>query len=143
MAGVTHSRFITITYNSQAVTCSIDNISGIGETYEEVDVTTLCNALMEAIPGRKSVSIDASGPFNTTATTGAHNVVRPLNGDKDGATLTIAIGDMAAPTTGDPEFEITSMGVFNYIAAGPGGAVTAAWAWRPLPGAAAAWGTVA
>jgi hypothetical protein len=142
MAGITHSQFVTITYNSQAITCSISSISGIGESYEEADVTTLCDAIMTAIHGRKTVNLDASGPFNTTATTGAHNVVQPLNGDPDGATLTIAIGDNAAPTGGDPEFEVTNMGVFSYIVEASGGTPTASWTWRPLPGAAASWGTV-
>lgn len=138
----THSRFVTFTYNSQAITCSITNVTGIGISYEEVDVTTLCNAIMEAIHGHGQVAIDASGPFNNTATTGAHVVIEPLNGDNTGATLTIAIGDNAAPTTGDPEFEVTNMGVFNYLVQAGGGAVTSSWQWRPLPGVTAAWGTV-
>lgn len=142
MAGKTHSRFMTITYNSQAVTCSINSVDGIGVSYEEVDVTTLCNAIMETIHGHGTVAINASGPFNNTATTGSHIVIQPLNGNATGATLTIAIGSNAAPTTGDPEFEVTNMGVFNYLAAGGGGSVTASWAWRTLPGATAAWGTV-
>ena len=119
-----------------------NNVSGIGISYEEADVTTICNAIKETLIGVGTVSIDASGPFNNTATTGAHNVIEPLNGDKDGATLVIAIGSMAAPTTGDPEFTITNLGVFNYITAVGGGAVTASWAWRTLPGTTASWGTV-
>jgi len=138
----THSRWVTITYNSQAVTCSITGVSGIGISHAEDDVTTLCQSIAEAIHGQGTVSIDASGPFNNTVTTGAHVVIEPLNGDKDGATLTIAIGDNAAPTGGDPEFEVTGMGVFNYLVDASGGPVTSAWSWRPLPGATAAWGTV-
>lgn len=142
MAGKTHSRFVTFTYNSQAVTCSLTSVDGIGISYEEVDVTTLCNAIKENIQGHGTVALNASGPFNNTATTGAHVVVEPLNGSATGATLTIAIGSNAAPTTGDPDFEITAMGVFNYLVNVGGGAVTSSWSWRPLPGATAVWGTV-
>lgn len=142
MAGKTHSRFATITYNSQAVTCSIDNVSGIGVDYQSVDVTTLCNAIVESIQGHGQVSIDLSGPFNNTATTGAHNVIEPLNGDSSGAAMVIAIGSNAAPTTGDPEFNVTALGVFNYMVSLGGGAVTWSASLRPLPGATASWDTV-
>jgi hypothetical protein len=117
-------------------------VDGVGISYEEADVKTLCNAIMETIHGYGSVAINASGPFNNTATTGAHVVIEPLNGTATGATLTIAIGSNAAPTTGDPEFEVTAMGVFNYLVQMGGGAVTASWSWRPLPGATATWTTV-
>lgn len=143
MAGKTHSKWVTVSYNSQLVTCSIDNLSGIGVNWDTVEVTTLCNSIKERLIGQGDVSISASGPFNDTATTGAHNVVEPLNGDPDGATLVISIGSGAAPTTGDAKFTVTAMGVDNYmVAASTGGAVTASWVWTPRPGATAEWGTI-
>lgn len=142
MAGKTHSRWITITYNSQAITCSIKGATGIGIAYDETDVTSLCNAIKETLQGQGTVAIDLTGDFNNTATTGAHIVIEPLNGDATGATLTIAIGSNAAPTTGDPEFVVTNMGVFAYLVAPGTGSPQWTAALRTLPGATAAWGTV-
>jgi hypothetical protein len=143
MAGKTHSKWVTVSYNSQLVTCSIDSLGGIGINWDTVEVTTLCNSIKERLIGQGDVSISASGPFNNTATTGGHIVVEPLNGNPTGATLLISIGSGAAPTTGDAKFTVTNMGVDNYmVAASTGGAVTASWNWTPRPGATAAWGTV-
>ena len=143
MAGKTHSKWVTISYNSQLVTCSIDNPSGIGINWDTVEVTTLCNSIKEYLIGQGDVSISASGPFNDTATTGAHNVIEPLNGDPTGATLVISIGSGAAPTTNDAKFTVTNVGVDNYmVSAANGSAVTASWVWSPRQGATAEWGTV-
>lgn len=143
MAGKTHSKWVTVSYNSQLVTCSIDSLGGIGINWDTVEVTTLCNSIKERLIGHGDVSISASGPFNNTATTGGHIVVEPLNGSATGATLVISIGSGAAPTTGDAKFTVTNMGVDGYmVGASTGGAVTASWTWTPRPGATAAWGTI-
>ena len=143
MAGKTHSKWTTVSYNGQLITCSINSLSGIGVNFDTVEVTTLCNAIKERLIGHGDVSIAASGPFNDTATTGAHIVVEPLNGSQTGGTLIISIGSGAAPTTNDAKFTVTNMGVDNYmVAASTGGAVTASWNWTPRPGATAEWGTV-
>ena len=143
MAGKTHSKWITVSYNSQLITCSIDSLNGIGVTFDTVEVTTLCSTIKERLMGHGDVSIGASGPFNNTATTGGHIVVEPLNGDPDGATLIISIGSGAAPTTGDARFTVTNMGVDNYmVGASVGGAVTSSWNWTPRPGSTAAWSVI-
>jgi hypothetical protein len=143
MAGKTHSKWVTVSYNSQLITCSIDSLSGIGLNFDTVEVTTLCNTIKERLIGHSDVSIGASGPFNDTATTGAHNVVQPLNGNPTGAPLVISIGSGAAPTTNDAKFTVSLMGVDNYtVSASTGGAVTASWNWTPRPGSTAAWGTI-
>ena len=143
MAGKTHSKWVTVSYDGELVTCSIDSLSGIGVNWDTVEVTTLCNSIKERLIGQGDVSIGASGPFNNTATTGAHIVVEPLNGDPTGETLIISIGSGAAPTNGDAKFTVTNMGVDNYtVGASTGGAVTASWNWTPRPGATAAWGVI-
>ena len=143
MAGKTHSKWTTVSYNGQPITCSIDNLGGIGVNFDTVEVTTLCNTIKERLIGYGDVSISASGPFNDTATTGAHKVVEPLNGNPAGATLVISIGSGAAPTNGDARFTVTNMGVDNYmVAASTGGAVTASWNWTPRPGATATWSVI-
>jgi hypothetical protein len=141
--GKSHSRFITVTYGGQNITDSIDTINNIGITYEETDVSSLASALMEFIQGRGDLNIAVSGKFDNTATTGGHTVIEPLNGDTTGSTLTIAIGVGAAAESGDPEFECTKVGTFNYLVqANPGQAVAWSSSLRPLDGAVAAWGSV-
>lgn len=138
----THSRFVTIAYGGQQVECSIKGASGIGVTYEEIDVTSLCNEIMEKLHGYGQVAVDVTGDFNNTATTGAHTIFQGLNGDPTGSTLTIQIGSNAAPTSGDPKFEVTNMGVFNYTVDVGSGSPSWSANLRPLAGATATWGTV-
>ena len=105
-------------------------------------MTGLCNSIMEAVQGQGTVAVNLSGTLSNTATTGSHTVIQALNGNTTGATLTIQIGIRAAATTGDPEFEVTAMGVFSYLVSLSSGAPTWTASLRPLPGATAAWGTV-
>lgn len=140
--GKTTSQYVKFIYNSQTLDCSITGADGIGIAYDETDVTGLCNAIKEALPGQGTVAINLSGNFSNTATTGTHTVLSALNGNSTGATLTIQIGIRAAATGGDPEFEVTNVGVFNYLVSPSGGNVTWTASLRPLPGATAAWGTV-
>lgn len=141
--GKTHSRHVDISYNGQQIECSINNLGGVGVSYDQEDVTTFCNAIKEAVAGNGDVTINLSGPFNNTATTGAHNVIEPLNGDDTGAVLLIEIGIGTAPTTGDPKFTVTNAIVTNYIVAGSNGPLTWNATLKPAQGATAAWGTVA
>jgi len=140
--GKTNTKYINIIYNSQTLDCSIQGADGVGITYAEDDVTGLCNSIKEAVQGQGAVAVNLSGTFSNTATTGSHTVIQALNGNTTGATLTIQIGIRAAATTGDPEFEVTSMGVFGYTVGLSAGAPTWSASLRPLPGATAAWGTV-
>lgn len=140
--GKTNTKYVNIIYNSQTLDCSVQGVDGVGITYAEDDVTGLCNAIMEAVQGQGTVAVNLSGTLSNTATTGTHTVIQALNGNTAGATLTIQIGIRAAATTGDPEFEVTAMGVFSYLVSLATGAPTWSASLRPLPGATAAWGTV-
>lgn len=140
--GKTHSRWVDVSYNSQQIECSITGITGIGVAYDQVDITTICNAIKEALQGNGDVTIAINGPFNNTATTGAHNVVEPLNGDQTGAVLLFEIGIGANPTTGDPKFTVTNAIVTDYLVNADGGAVTWSANFKPAQGATAVWGTV-
>ena len=140
--GKTDSKYVVIIYGGQTLDCSITAVNGVGIVYDETDVTGLCNTIKEFVQGQGDVSVTLSGNFSNTATTGSHTVIQPLNGDQTGATLTIQYGIRAAPTTGNPEFEATSMGVFAYTVDASGGSPTFTAPLRPLPGATAAWGTV-
>lgn len=113
--GKTTSRYITFTLDDSGgtprnITNSITSIGGIGLNFDQVDVTTLADSVMQYLAGRGDAAISISGVFNNTAVaaapneSGAHPVLSSLNGANTAATLTIAIGIRAAPTTGDPEF---------------------------------------
>lgn len=140
--GKTNTKYVVFIFGGQTLDCSVTGADGIGITYAEDDVTGLCNAIMEAVQGQGTVAVNLSGTFSNTATTGSHTVIEPLNGDTTGSTLTVQIGVRAAPTTGDQEFNVTSMGVFGYTVSLGSGAPTWSASLRPLPGATAAWDTV-
>jgi len=140
--GKTTSKYTTVTYGGQLITCSVDNITGLGISYQEVDVTTLCKAIAENINGVGTVAISISGPLDNTATTGGHTVIQALNGSQAGSTLTVAFGNRAAATNGDPEFESTVMLTTSYMVSAGGGNVTYSATLKPGVGAAAAWGVV-
>ena len=136
--GKTDNKYIVIIYGGQTIDCSIQAVDGVGITYDQTDVTGLCNAIKEYVQGQGNVSVSLSGTLSNTATTGSHTVIEPLNGDTTGSTLTVQYGIRAAPTTGDPEFNVTSMGVFGYTLSGTSWTATL----MPLPGATASWDTV-
>ncbi|MCP4933509.1 MAG: hypothetical protein GY927_04730 [bacterium] len=138
----THSRYVTFVYNSQSLECDLTSVSGIGVNYESVDTTALCNAMMESIAGRGTVSIGVAAKYNN-ATNRSHKVIEPLNGSNTGSTLVIEIGDNAAPTTGDASFTVTTCVVRDYTASADGGDMKSAWTWTIGEGSTAVWGTVA
>lgn len=140
--GKTHSKYITIVYNSQTVTCRINNLTGVGVTYAEEDITTFCDSIRQFVLGFGDVNISVSGPFDNTATSGSHAVFEALNGSQAGATMVISYGIRAAPTSGDPKFTVTALTVTSYTVDASGGVVTWNSTLRPMTGATAVWGTV-
>lgn len=151
--GKTTSRYITVTLDDSAgtprnITNSITSIGGIGLNYDQVDVTTLADSVMQYLAGRGDAAISLGGAFNNTAVaavpneSGAHPVLSSLNGANTAATLTIAIGIRAAPTTGDPKFS----GEFictSYVLSGDLQSANWSAELKPAFGVAQpAWGTV-
>lgn len=145
--GKTHSRYIKVLLDDSGgtprdITDSLDTIGDVGLTYDQADVTSLNSAIMQYLAGRGDADIQFGGPFNNTATTGAHTVFTGLNGTNTAATLTVQIGIRAAPTSGDPEFEGEFV-VTGYTVGSDLGAPKWKSSLRPAFGAAApAWGTV-
>lgn len=151
--GKTTTRYVTITLDDSAgtprnITGSVTAIGGIGLAFTQVDVTTFLDDIMQYLAGRGDAAIDISGVFNNIAVaaapaeSGAHPVLTSLNGANTAATLTIAIGIRAAPTTGDPEFsgEFTCL---SYVLGGDLNNLTWTAALKPAFGTATpAWGTV-
>jgi len=146
--GKTHGRHVkiyidatTATAPTVEMTCSVDNIGGVGLEYEDVDVTTLCNSVRQYLTGYADSQISLSGPFDNTATTGAHTILSAAAGDDTGKTITVQIGIRTAPTTGDPEWAGDYVCNSYMVDVAPEVRWTANF--RPKPGASApAWGTV-
>jgi len=145
--GKTTGRYVKILLDDSGgtprdITASVSTIGGIGLSNEQVDVTTLSDSVMQYLSGRGDSTIELGGPFNNTATTGAHGVLSGLNGTNTAATLTIQIGIRAAPTTGDPEWEGEYVVLAYPVNVGLN-EVTWSATLKPAFGAATpAWGTV-
>lgn len=145
--GKTHPRYITVLLDDSGgtprdITSSISSIGDIGIAYDQADVTAINDSVMQYLAGRGDADIQFSGPFNNTATTGAHAVFTGLNGANTAATLTVQFGIRAAATNGDPEFEGEFV-VTSYLVGGDMNSLTWSASLKPAFGAAApAWGTV-
>ena len=79
-------------------------INGLPLTYNPVEVGGYQQNMMYLI-GRGDSEITLTVLANPTATTGAHTVLSGIVGGNTARTVTIAVGNNAAPTTGDPEIE--------------------------------------
>lgn len=145
--GKTHSRYIKVLLDDSGgtprdITSSISSIGDIGLNYDQADVTAINDSVMQYLAGRGDSDVNFSGPFNNTATTGAHTVFTGLNGANTAATLTVQVGIRAAATSGDPEFEGEYV-VTSYLISGDMSNLTWSAALKPAFGASApAWGTV-
>lgn len=144
--GKTNARYIVVYLDdtggtARDLSASVSNISSVGLTYDEADVTAYSDGVRNFTLGHPSAEIDMSGPFNNTATTGAHTVLSAISNapySQATYTLTVQVGIRAAPTTGDPEFEGEYL-MSQYVVNGDG-----TWSARLVPGSATApaWGTV-
>ena len=145
--GKTHPRYIKVLLDDSGgtprdISDSINSIGGIGLSYDQTDVTTIANSVKQYLTGYGDSSVSLGGPFNNTATTGAHTVLTGLNGANTAATLTVQFGIRAAATNGDPEFEGEFV-VTSYLVGGDMNSLTWSASLKPAFGAAApAWGTV-
>jgi len=145
--GKTTGRYVKILLDDSGgtprdISASVSTIGGVGLNNEQVDVTTLSDSVMQYLSGRGDSTVELGGPFNNTATTGAHGVLSGLNGTNTAATLTIQIGIRAAPTTGDPEWEGEYVVLAYPVNVGLN-EVTWSATLKPAFGAATpAWGTV-
>lgn len=109
--GKTNARHIRVSVDDSGATArdisaAVSNISGVGLTHAEQDVTGYSDGVINFSLGHPSSEIEISGPVDNTASTGAHVVFSGIVGHVSATkTLTVQIGIRAAPTTGDPEFE--------------------------------------
>jgi hypothetical protein len=103
-------KFVTVSIDdsggtARAVTNDITSVGGIETTYDEGEVGGYSQDKFY-LALRADAPLTIEGLFNPTATTGSHTVLNSIVGVNTSTfTVTIAIGDNAAPTTGDPEWE--------------------------------------
>lgn len=144
--GKTNARYIKVFFDNSAgaaqnISASVSDISSVGLQYDESDVTAYSDGVRNFTLGHPSSEIDISGPFNNTATTGAHTVFSAISNapySQATYTLTVQIGIRASATTGDPEFEGEYL-LSAYTVNGDG-----TYSARVVPGSgtAPAWGSV-
>ena len=111
--GKTNARWITIDLDDSAgavkdITTGVLDISGVGLTYEESDVTGYSDGVKNFTLGHPSSEIDLTCTVDNTAAVGAYTVCAGIVGDQGANspfTLTVQFGIRATPAGGDPEFE--------------------------------------
>jgi len=142
--GKTNSRFIRVLVDDSGasardISAAVSNVSGVGLDHETAEVTGYSDGVKNFTLGHPSSEIEITGPFDNTATTGAHTVFTGIAGSMAATrTLTVQVGIKAAPTTGDPEFE----GEYYCASYVVGGDATYTARMVPGSGTAPAWGTV-
>jgi hypothetical protein len=142
--GKTNAKHIRVlvddnTPTAQDVSASVSNISGVGLTYAEQDVTAYSDGVVNFTLGHPSSEIEISGPISNTASSGSHTVFSAIAGDQTTThTVTVRIGIRAVPTTGDPEFE-GEYYCSSYVVNGDG---TYTARMVPASATAPAWGSV-
>ena len=114
-------------------------INGIGQIFDEAELTGVSEAHKNFMAGHWSSEITAQFYVDDTASTGAFTVLIGQAGS-DG-TLTIALGAGAAPTSGDPEWE-GEYALMELPLVLAGNKPVLACRFVPFGSVAPAWGTV-
>ena len=135
--GKTNARYITVTYNSQNISLDVTDIT-LPINFDRMDVTGYSDGVHNVTLGHPDQPVSITGIFSNTASTGFHTVMSAQVGVQTGVTLTVAIGILAAPAGGDPEYEGTFL-VSDYVVNGD---LTATAELITSTTTAPAWGTV-
>jgi hypothetical protein len=92
----------------------VNSISGIGLTYEELDLTAFQDAIKNSVLGHPEAPIEISGPWTTTAAqtagtlSGSHTILSALVGVMTPKSLDIQVGVRHAWESGEPQFGISA-----------------------------------
>lgn len=108
----------------------------------ELDVTSFNDGVQPVVPGVPIASIAWRGHVDDAASTGDHTVLAGVAPGKKIVTLTVQLGQNAAPTTGDPEFEGEFYVLRYNIHADVGSPQTYEAYAKPADETALSWGTV-
>jgi hypothetical protein len=114
----------------------------LGLKFDQFDVTGFGDDVHNMINGQLRAPVTLTGYLTTTSTTGTHTVLKDVFAQGKQATLTVQVGQNAAPTAGDPEYSGEFI-VSSYVPVlANGGAVTFTAQLVPATGTAPAWGSV-
>lgn len=135
----------------------VDSITGVGFTFDPVDLTAYSDAVKGFLAGHPTAEIEISGPFSNLAASafagsglaptpsGPHGVLSGITTPTFTTPLALAIhyGIRGYWTTGDPVFGVVSASATEgYLCYGytvDGEKYTASF--KPIPGSTPAWGT--
>lgn len=109
----------------QIITASVSKLGALGKQFDAPDVTTFADGWKNFLIAMHGQDVDLEGPFNNTATTGAHIIFSGIVGLMS-ATFTFAavFGVGAAGTTGDPQWSGEYYcAAYTVEASGPQGAL--------------------
>lgn len=114
----------------------------LGLTFKQHEVTGFGDEAQKFINGQMQAPVTIKGYLTNTALIGTHTVIQPLFAAGDQTTLTVQVGQNAAPVSGDPEYS----GDFIVESYKPtienGSAIAFEAVLKPATGSAPAWGTV-
>ncbi len=138
-------QYLTVTIDDsadapQGVSGDVESID-IPDEYGELDVTGFSDGSVNSIAGMPAFNVEIAGNFNPAATTGLFTVLKGIKG-KGAKTLTVAVGQGAAPTTGDPQFEGEFWCQKMNVSGTPQGGLKLTASFRPSGSTAATWGVV-
>jgi len=148
MAGKKVGKFVTVSIDdsggtARVVSTDVTGVGGLNLAYAKIDAGGYTEDL-NFLTGRGDSEITIDGIINDTASTGLHTVCSGIVGGNTARTVTIAIGDNATVTTGDPEFEGEFLCHTYTVTPDLNGAVTVQAIFAPAVGQSLpAWGTVA
>ena len=125
----------------QDISADVESID-IPDEFGELDVTGFSDGAVNSLAGMPAFNVEISGNFNAGANNGLFTVISGILGGTTSRTLTVQVGQGAAPTGGDPEFEGEFWCSKMNISATPQGKVTLTASLRPSGSTAPAWGTV-
>ena len=123
----------------------IDSINGIGLDYDEVELTAFSDAIKGVLPGHPGLTIEITGPFDSTASTGTHVLLSADAGGVTPRSFDFQIGVRAAWEAGAPQFGISASSTSGLLCTSymvdPSG-VSYSARFGMFPGSSApAWGT--
>jgi hypothetical protein len=113
----------------------------IPDEYAELDVTGFSDGAVNSIAGMPAFNVEVTGNVDTLANS-LWDVLQGIVG-KGAKTLTVAVGEGAAPQTGDLEFEGEFWCQKLNISSTPQGKITVTTSLRPSGSGTPAWGVVA
>ena len=92
----------------------VNDISVVGVSYEEHDLTAFQDAVKGALPGMPDAPIEIGGPFDSSSTTGSHTVLSGIVGGVTPLTLDCKFG-MRGAWSSEPQFGITASSTSGYL----------------------------